>query len=234
MKLIKRNARLLFTAVSLFLCAIGLYCSLTEPESASSGGTGSEIVGAAAHDSSAAAKCLVIASPRSSALFPVKFGNVFCYQRSKVPDTGWAQTAALPRVRTDSAGGFVITDAPPGEVVVEANDGMGNSIVQTVTIDRDSAVYPIGVLIVKKTGAITIQAKTQLPGNVRFYVGVKGTRLIVRGNKTDVDITLENIPSGIAHTISIRVYEPIYFALDIPDISVSPAVTRILDPFQIR
>jgi hypothetical protein len=226
--------KLLMTFI-VFCCALHFYCAFTGPsENASSGGTGSEIVGTAAHDSSAVGKCLAIASSQASGFFPVKFGNIFCYQRSRVPDTNWVQSAALPRVRTDSVGGFIITDVPPGEVVVEANDGMGNSIAHSIIIDRDSAVYPIGVLTVKKTGAISIRAKTQLPGNVRFYVGVKGTRLIVRGNKTDVDVTLENIPSGIPHTISIRVYEPIYFALDISDITVLTTATRILEPFQIQ
>jgi hypothetical protein len=219
-------------AIVMVLCAS---CAPIGPsERAASGGTGSEIVGTAVYDSTAMGKCLAVKAFNAGAIFPVISGNVFCYQREYVPDTNWVTSGPLPRVRTDSAGIFHIKDAPSGEVVVEANDGKGNSVVHTVTVDKDSAIYPIGVLTVKKTGAITIQAKTQLPGRVRFYVSVKGTRLVVRGSQTNVDIKLDNIPCGIQHTVSVRVYEPIYLALDIPNISVSSAATKALEAFQIK
>jgi hypothetical protein len=219
----------------LTLFCTGLFCTLTGPsQSSSSGGTGSEIVGNAAYDSSAMKKCRVVAALPGAAFLPVVAGNVYCYQRSFVPDTAWSRSGTFPRVRTDSTGAFIITDAPPGEVVVEAADGMGNSLVKTITIDRDSTRYDIGVFAVKKTGAITIQAQTKLPGRVRFYVGVKGTRLVVRGSQTNIDVKLDNIPCGIPHTISIRVFEPIKFSLDIADISIAPSVTQALQAFQIK
>jgi hypothetical protein len=224
-----------FSLASFVILLPGFYCTLTNPaESSSSGGTGSEIVGTATHDSSDMKKRTVSKVVNANTFVPVIGGDVFCYQRSFLPDTAWARSGALPRVHTDSAGGFVITDAPPGEVVVEANDGMGNSLAQTINVAHDSTRYDIGVLAVKKTGAITIQAQTKLPGRVRFYVGVKGTRLVVRGSQTNIDVKLDNVPCGMSHTISVRVYEPIHFSYDIPDISVSPAVTRTLDAFQIK
>jgi hypothetical protein len=137
-------------------------------------------------------------------------------------------------VRTDDDGGFVIEDAPPGEVVVEVGDGQGNSYATTVNVDRDSAKYRVGVLPVKKTGALTIKALTNLPGRVRFYVGVKGTRLVVRGSQAGVEVRLDNVPCGMAHTVSIRVYEPISFSMDISDVAVSSAVTKALGTFQIK
>lgn len=219
----------------IFLLIVGFYCTLNGPEQTTrSGGTGSEIIGTASYDSSAMGKSHTVKIVNAATLIPVISGNVFCYQRSAVPDTDWVRSGDLPRVRTDSIGGFIIEDAPPGEVVVEANDGKGNSIVKTVTIDRDSAKYYLGTFAVKKTGAITIKALTQLPGRVRFYVGVKGTRLVARGSQTGIDVTLDNIPCGIDHTISIRVYEPISFSLDISNVSVSSAVTNALEPFQIK
>ncbi len=235
MKSFMRKATVKFAALAAFIVLTGLLCTLTGPtQNSASGGTGSEIVGTAAYDSSGAKKCLAVKAVNPTTLLPVIGGNVFCYQRSFVPDTAWAGSGVLPRVHTDSTGAFRITDAPPGVVVVEANDGMGNSLVKTVDIDRDSARYSIGVLSVKETGSISIQAQTKLPGRVRFYVGVKGTRLVVRGNQTNIDVKLDNVPCGIPHTISIRVYEPIYFALDISDVSIIPSTTQVLQAFQIK
>jgi hypothetical protein len=231
-----RHVKMTCRWLSIILFTVIFQCTLTTepPPESSSGGTGSEIVGTAAYDSSAMGKIRIVKASSLSGLLPVISGNVFCYQRSLPPDTNWVQSAAMPRVYTDSVGGFIIKDAPPGEVVVEANDGSGNSIAQTVNIDKDSAVYQIGILAIKKTGTIAIQAQTQLPGRVRFYVGVKGTRLVVRGTKTNVEVKLDNIPCGITHTISIRVFEPIKLEIDIPNITVSSSQTQILESFQIR
>ncbi len=218
----------------IILCAVIAHCTFGPSETASSGGTGSEIVGTAVHDSSGMGKIHVMKASSASVFSPLISGHVFCYQRSSVPETSWVRLGVVPRAHTDSSGGFVIRDAPPGEVVVEASDENNNSIVETIVIDRDSAVFPIGVLVVKKTGAITLQARTQLPGRVRFYIGVKGTRLVVRGSQTNVDITLDKIPCGIPHTISIRVYEPIRLSIDIPNITVSSSIIQALGTFQIE
>jgi hypothetical protein len=235
LSIMPRIGRLYIKTLLIFLLAFGFSCTLNGPEQTSqSGGTGSEIIGTAAYDSSGMGKSIAVKLVNAATMIPVISGNVFCYQRSAVPDTNWVRSGDSPRVRTDSDGGFVIEDAPPGEVVVEANDGKGNSSVTTVNIDRDSTKYPIGVIAVKKTGAITIKALTQLPGRVRFYVGVKGTRLVARGSQTGIDITLDNIPCDIVHTISIRVYEPISFSLDISNVSVSSTVTKALGSFQIK
>lgn len=51
-------------------------------------------------------------------------------------------------------------------------------------------------------------------------MSVKGTRSIVRGTQTGVAIVLANIPVGMAHTVNIRVYEPVPMELNIPDIVI--------------
>jgi hypothetical protein len=208
-------------------------CTIAPTNQTASGGTGSEIVGNAAHDSSALHKVLAGGSTAAS-FIPVVSGNVFCYQRAFVPDTNWASAAAPTRARTDSGGGFIIQDAPPGEVMVEVNDGMGNSIVNTVSVFKDSTRYSIGTLVVKKSGSISVQAQTQLSGRIRFYVGIKGTHLVARGSQTGIDVRLDNVPTGIAHTVSIRVYEPVALSLDIPNVTVSPAKNTVLEAIQIK
>jgi hypothetical protein len=232
------NLRALFInwLVPSLLIVSGVDCTLsTTPRGqSSSGGTGSEIVGTAARDSGSMGKIRIVNASSFSGLLPVISGNIFCYQRSALPDTNWAHSSVLPRVYTDSTGEFHIKDPPPGEVVVEANDGNGNGIARIVNIEKDSTVYPIGELVITKTGAITTQAQTQLPGRVRFYIGVEGTRLVVRGTKANVDVTLDNIPCGVSHTISIEVFEPLYVRMEIPNVTVSPSQTQKLQSFQIR
>ena len=65
-------------------------------------------------------------------------------------------------------------------------------------------------------------------------MAVRGTRLIVRGNQSDVDVTLENVPVGISHTVNIRVFEPIYLEMDISVGAIVSGVTNVLQPFQIQ
>lgn len=215
--------------VSVFSCV-----TMAPTGQTASGGTGSEIVGNAARDSSALHKVISARTSAASFFIPVVSGNVFCFQRAFVPDTNWASAAALPRARTDSAGGFIIEDAPPGEVMVEVNDGIGNSIVNTISVLQDSTRYSIGTLVVKKSGSISVQAQTQLSGRIRFYVGIKGTHLVARGSQTGIDVRLDNVPTGIVHTVSIRVYEPVVLSLDIPNVTVSPSLNTVLGAFQIK
>ena len=209
-------------------------CAIAPTSQTASGGTGSEIVGNAAHDSSALHKVIAASGSTAAAFIPVVSGNVFCYQKAFVPDTNWASAAATARARTDSGGGFIIQDAPPGEVMVEVNDGMGNSIMNTVSVLKDSTRYSIGTLVVKKSGSISVQAQTKLSGRIRFYIGIKGTRLVARGSQTGVDVRLDNVPTGIVHTVSIRVYEPVTLSLDIPNVTVSPAINTVLAAIQIK
>jgi hypothetical protein len=88
--------------------------------------------------------------------------------------------------------------------------------------------------VVKKSGSISVQAQTKLSGRIRFYIGIKGTRLVARGSQTGVDVRLDNVPTGIVHTVSIRVYEPVTLSLDIPNVTVSPAINTVLAAIQIK
>jgi hypothetical protein len=217
-----------------FLVAVCIGCVPAGPQQAQ-GGTGSEIVGKAEYpDSTTLQKRFVLGAPAAAAAFPVVRGKVFVYTSSFIPDTSWATTGALPRVYSDSAGAFHVYDVPHGPVIVEVNDGSGRGAKDTITIDRDSTRYDIGVLDLGPTGGAKIQAQTSLPGKVRFYVSVRGTRLTVRGNQAGVDVMLSDIPAGTDYTVSIRVYEPVYLSLDIPNVSISAGVTTALQTFTIQ
>jgi hypothetical protein len=201
-----------------------------------SGGTGSEIVGKAEYPDTSAGmyKDRSLGSVTFNTFFPLVSGSIFVYPRSFVPDTSWAAVGAIPSAFTDDSGNFRAKDVPRGEVVVEASDGKGKGLVRSIVIDRDSTEYSVGVLPLMQNGAIKIQAHSLVPGRVRFYVSVRGTRLVVRGNQSDVDVTLENVPVGISHTVTIRVFEPMHLEMDISVDTLVSGVTKILQPFQIQ
>ena len=200
-----------------------------------SGGTGSEIVGKTEYpDSSASPKKVVLPKLVTANGLPVIGGKVFVFSQAYIPDTSWATTGALPKVFTDTGGLFQLTDVPHGIVVVEANDGNDNGIVTTVNVDKDSTTYDAGVLVVRKTGSITIQAHTSLPGSIRFYVSIKGTRCVVRGTLADVTITLGDVPTGISQTVNIRVYEPIQLEKNITDVVIPSGGILALQSFVIQ
>ena len=223
---------------ALLLCAAALViagCSPFGPQTSDTGGTGSEIVGKSEYpDSTGQPKALAVFSTSAGAGLPVILGRVFAYPRTFIPDTSWATTAAPPKAGTDDTGAFRILDAPRGTVVVEVNDGGGMGRAATIDVTQDSTVYDIGIIVVQRTGEIRIQAQTSLPGRVRFYVGVEGTRLIVRGSQTGVDVVLGDVPSGITHTVNIRVYEPVPMQVDFPNVTVSPGLATVLQTLQIQ
>jgi hypothetical protein len=214
---------------------MGCFSSGPSGQSAS-GGTGSEIVGKAEYPDTAAVmyKDRSNRSLTSGKSFPLVSGSIFVYPRSFVPDTSWAAVGAIPSAFTDDSGNFRAKDVPRGEVMVEASDGKGKGLVRSIVIDRDSTEYSVGVLPLMQNGAIKIQAHSLVPGRVRFYVSVRGTRLVARGNQSDVDVTLENVPVGISHTVTIRVFEPMHLEMDIPVDTLVSGVTKVLQPFQIQ
>jgi hypothetical protein len=220
---------LLSLMVIVSVCAFIYGCIAMGP-SEEQGGSGSEIVGNAEYgDSGGVSKNSASALP-----IPMISGKVFCYTRTFIPDTSWASIGAVPRAYTDSSGIFHLLDVPRGEVVVEANDGKGMGYVKTITIDKDSSVFDIKTLTVQKTGGVSIQAHTQLPGRIRFYVSIQGTRGIARGTQADVDISLSDISIGIPYTINVRVFEPVKMEFNVPNIVVPAGGIRILDAFEIR
>jgi hypothetical protein len=229
LSVIVRRYGVAMLAVALwYLAAVSTGCVPAGPQQAQ-GGTGSEIVGKAEYPESTALQKRFV-----SAVLPVVLGRVFVYTNAFIPDTSWATTGALPRAYSDSTGAFQVYDVPRGPVVVEVNDGSGKGAKDTITVDRDSTRYNIGTLDLGPTGAAKIQAQTSLTGRVRFYVSIRGTRLTVRGNQAGIDVVLGDIPAGSDYTVSIRVYEPVYLALDIPNVTISPGATTALQTFTIQ
>jgi hypothetical protein len=218
--------------VALTLCCLG--CALDGPRQAQ-GGTGSEIVGTAEYQDTGNLQKKVAFTPAPAApVLPVVLGRVFVYTSSFMAETSWASTGTVPRAYSDSNGAFHVYDVPHGPVIVEVNDGSGRGAKDTITVARDSTRYNIGVMMLSPTGSAKIQAQTSLPGRVRFYVFVRGTRLVVRGNQAGIDVVLSDIPAGADYMLSIRVYEPVFFSLDIPNITISAGAVTTLNSFIIQ
>ncbi len=226
------------------LLAVGLVsglmlagCFSTGPEEQAGGGSGSEIVGTAQYeDSSGQTKRLASAqrSARTAGL-PVVLGGVFAYPKSFVPDTSAATTPLLPKVYTNSSGGFRVTGVGAGIYVLEVNDGSGKGVAKSVTIPADSTVVDAGTVVVQETGAIQLSVQFSVPGSALYYISLKGTRLVARGTSAGIDLTIGDVPSGVEHTVNVRVFSPSSAAgsYDVATVTVSPGLTTILSAITI-
>jgi hypothetical protein len=218
---------------ALFLC--GCFSLSPTQHQSSTGGTGTEILGKAEYpDTTGLTKRLAPGSLSAKAALPVILGKVFVYPKTYLPDTSWFRLGAPPRVYTNDSGGFRIMDAPRGPIIIEVNDGSGKGTSKEWNVAQDSTTYDVGTLTVAPTGSISIQATTSLPGRVRFYVAVCGTRLVVRGDQAGINITMGDVPAGTGYVINVRVYEPVYLEFNVSNVNVSAGLNTILQSFTIQ
>ena len=210
-------------------------CFSTGPEEQASGGSGGEIVGTAQHEDTTQGSPKRLASARSASGLPVVLGSVFAYPKSFLPDTSAATIAILPKVYTDSTGAFRVTGVGAGTYVLEVNDGSGKGVAKNVNIPADSTVVDVGTVVVKQTGAIQLSVQFSAPGSPLYYVSLKGTRLVARGTSAGIELTIDDIPSGVEHTVNVRVYSPSEVAgsYDVATVTVSPGVTTALNAITI-
>ncbi|MBN1603058.1 MAG: hypothetical protein JW915_15720 [Chitinispirillaceae bacterium] len=207
------------------LFALILQClSMGPSESASTGGSGSEVVGVVNYpDSSNAAKKMRIFTPDR----PMKFANVYINPRSFLADTGLSQVTT--RYHTSEDGSFRISQVLPGEHLVYVNDGAGMAIATMITVPQDSTTIDLGVLLAKKTASVQVQYDGVAPGKVLFYVTLRGAGMSVRCTERNLFAVLKDIPTGdnVKHTITVRMFSPFVkgFDLDIPVLKPSQLFT---------
>lgn len=200
--------------ISIF--ALILQClSMGPSESASTGGSGSEVVGVVNYpDSSNAAKKMKVFTPDR----PMKFAGVYIRPRSFLADTGVSQDT--PGYRTSADGFFRISNVLPGEHLVYIDDGAGMAIASMITVPLDSTTIDLGVLLAKKTAAVQVQYDGVAPGRVLFYVTLRGAGKSIRCTERNLFAVLKDIPTGqnVKHTITIRMFSPFVkgFDIDIP------------------
>lgn len=202
-------------------------CTMMSPnESSSRGGTGSEVVGVVEYpDSSAAGKSLYSLEEH---LFALANGNVFIHPRSYLADTsGVTEDVATT---TNDSGFFRITNVLPGEHMIYIRDSRGNSVAHIVTVPENAERINVGTLSVREDAGVAIAYTGSTPGDVLFFIDVRGTGLQLRCTSRDLKVTLNNIPTGegVKHIITIRMYKPITKGYDLSPINLIPGIVETL------
>ncbi len=206
-------------SVLIFVMVWFLLAGCSPTQQASGGGSGSEIVGVAQYPDSTTggAKRRVFPVP-----FPVVGAPVFVFPKTSVPDTGWFGRPPSPKVVTDEDGSFRVLDIPRGELYLEISDGSGKSRVRKVENFVDSQVIDIGVVDLRESGGANLTINSMLPSTPVYYIGVKGTRFILRRSNADLDLSFDRLPSGEPLTLNIRVVSPVQFSTDLQPFRLSP------------
>lgn len=213
---------LLFIAI--VLAAITFCTALAPNETSSIGGTGSEVVGVVeSPDSSGTAKVKIGASPS----IPVIGGAVFINPRTYLAPTDQAQEKSITTTRND--GSFSIKNVQPGNHLLYVRDNAGNAVAALVSVSPDEEVVDLGKLTVRKTAGVSIAYNGTIPGDVLFYLDVRGTGLQLKCTSRDLDVTLDKIPTGIEHVISIRILKPIERGYDLAPMNLLPSVISKLE-----
>jgi hypothetical protein len=203
--------------------------STSGPEqTAHEGGSGSEIIGTARYGEDAAALLKKSARTLRRTALPVPSGKVFVYPRTYLVPLETINTPAAPKVYTDTDGRFRVSGLSAGSYIVEITDSKGTGVAREVDVPKDSVV-DIGTLLCRKTAAVVMHIDIGLPGDILYYAGLRGTRIRVRGTQNDIDLVVDDIPTGIKHTVSIKVEKPAALEYDIENISVAPGARVRLD-----
>jgi len=224
---------LAFCVLAIVLAGTGCFTTGPSDDQNASGGSGSEIVGVAAYPESQDSGTQKSRGPGTLHGLPVALGPVFIFPRFSLPDTGAVVSGTLPSAYTDDEGRFRIRNVPAGTHVLEVNDNGQMGIARSITVPADSQTIDIGVLTVDTTAGVRIRVNTDLQGNLRYYLSVRGTRLVARGTQKGVDLLLDDIPTGISHTITVRIYEPLYQSFDIEEVELVPGEILELDPVSL-
>jgi hypothetical protein len=219
-----RNLSFLLSAGLIFALLAGC---LPSNQQASDGGSGSEVTGTARYaDSGSSGKVRV---SDNAAWLPVISGMVYMYPKTFEPDSSMISGNQTPKAYTGNDGSFLISHVPIGVYVVEVADGHGKAKSREVTVPDDSMVIDAGVFILESVGRIKFHVNIDLPGEVLYYVYLEGTRHVMKGTQSGIDMVLDGIPSGVTYTLTVRMVKPIPGSVSIEDVRVSAGeITDVL------
>jgi hypothetical protein len=208
-------------AATLLLVACTMMASNEDP---SIGGTGSEVVGVVEYpDSGATAK---LRAGGRGALLPLIDGSVFINPRTYLADTSHGGEA--PKAKTQPDGSFCIANVLPGEHMLYVRDGGGNGVAITFTAPSEPRRIDLGTLLAKKTAGVSIQYNGNVPGDVLFFIDVRGTGMQLRCTSSNLAVTLGNIPTGVNQIITVRMFKPVLKGYDLDPINLAPGVVATL------
>lgn len=194
----------------------------------STGGTGSEVVGVVNYpDSSTAMKKLF----GIKQLFPVMNAGVFIHPKQYFADN--ETVTDLPVVYTAADGSFRIKNVLPGEHIVYIRDNNGKAVAHKIIVPDNGASVDCGILYATPVASAQIQYQGITPGNVLFYVSVRGTGITIKCTERNVYAVMNSIPVGLTdgYTITIRVLQPFKNGKDITIPSLKIGDITTLQPF---
>jgi hypothetical protein len=178
----------------------------------STGGTGSEVVGVVNYaDSSTAMKKLFGSKP----IFPVMNAGVFIHPKQYYAEN--ENVADIPVAYTTADGSFRIQNVLPGEHIVYIRDNTGKAVAHKITVPDNGARVNCDTLYATPVASAQIQYEGIIPGNVLFYVSVRGTGITIKCTERNVYAVMNSIPVGLTdgYTITIRVLQPFKNGKDI-------------------
>lgn len=215
----------LLLLIAAFALILLVRCSTLAPNDTSSiGGTGSEVVGVVeSPDSSGTAKVKIGSFP----FRPVIGGAVFINPRTYLAPTDKAKEQAVATTGND--GTFSIKNVEPGSHLLYVRDNQGNAVATLVSVSPGDEVVDLGKLTVRKTAGVSIAYNGTIPGDVLFYLDIRGTGLQLKCTSRDLDVTLDKIPTGIEHVISIRILKPVERGYDLAPMNLMPSVISKLE-----
>ncbi|MBN1759506.1 MAG: hypothetical protein JW863_14350 [Chitinispirillaceae bacterium] len=212
-------------------CLLGagfITCTTIEPEETSSiGGTGSEVVGVVEYpDSSETSK--IRAGLEHSAL-PVIDGPVFINPENYLADTGNAEEEAV--AWTEDDGSFVIRNVKAGTHIIYIRDNDGKAIAHRVTVHENEPRVDVGTLFAKPTAGVAIAYTGSTPGDVLFYIDIRGTGLQLRCASRNLQFTLDRIPVGTDYSVVIRLFKPLKNGYEFSLENPIPGIVSTLQSF---
>ncbi|NLD94613.1 MAG: hypothetical protein GX639_18305 [Fibrobacter sp.] len=226
----KKLFRQILSLVALCSCTIIVTgCGFApNDDRVSTGGTGSEVVGVVNYPDSSTAMKKLFGTKR---VYPVMNAGVFIH-----PKLYYAENESvkdIPVVYTEADGTFRIKNVLPGEHVVYIRDNAGKAVARKITVPDNGARVDCGTLIATPVASAQIQYQGTIPGNVLFYVSVRGTGITIKCTERNVYAVMDNIPLGLTdgYTITIRVLQPFNGGKDftVPSLKIGDITT--LQPF---
>jgi len=194
----------------------------------STGGTGSEVVGVVNYPDSSAAMNKLFGT---KLILPVMSAGVFIHPKQYYAEND--NVVDIPVVYTGADGSFRIQNVLPGEHIVYVRDNSGKTVAHKISVPDNGASVDCGTLYATPAASAQIQYQGIIPGNVLFYVSVRGTGITIKCTERNVYAVLSNIPFGLTdgYTITIRVLQPFNNGKDITIPSLKIGDITTLQPF---
>jgi hypothetical protein len=193
-------------------------------ERSSTGGTGSEVVGVVNYpDSGGAGK---VTATRAAHPFALAGGSVFINPRTHLADTGKAHETSI--TTTDSSGFFRIENVLEGEHMIYIRDNSENAVAYIVSVPAEPRRIDVGTLFARKTSGVKIGYSGSAP-DVLFFIDVRGTDMQLRCSSRNIQVTLDRIPTGVDHILTVRMFRPLIKGYDLTPINLVPDVISTLE-----